>query len=631
MANVKESPPPSSERDSTLFNVGRWLMSPILPILKGLSKEELASEPEFSKNLPVAGVAPVFIILGALAVLTYVFGATQQDTDPHVQISRFRLFMGEDWVLWAGLGLIWLGALGFVVAFVGLRTAIRVRSRAAAQADTQKAGDPAFRDVERIRAARAALEERLFQRNLKDEFYLKAFEWRGISFFDDGGYRFAPRVNVLLGKNGYGKTLLFRTLIAVLQRDGDYSGLLFANAAKSSASPTFGLPRLRVEVTRNGDTEEIIRDATYFDDSSKTPVGKVALLAIPDSRFLNRVRRTVAGAASTSEPLAKSGARNYLTQEPFENVVQDLLTQLCLDYLEPGGITRRGGFERQIFRLVEEVVGQLTEDQEFRFAEIKRVGHSGFEIFVHTAGSKDVAIPIQAASQGTLSVVAIFGLIYSFLHSLRPDLSEDKVSTGAGIVLIDEIDAHLHPSWQQKILGMLTSTFPNVQFIVSAHSPAIVAGCDEGEVSVLRRMPDGGAFYVDTLPEDFLGTDAQDLYNRVFEIEDIDRLYLEYAAQGRQEQEERERKIERLENKKRTQQEEEILNRLWRESRLFDRAGQAREQRLKSARDETEIAMQDAELERLRDSLREKEREIERLKESARRQAGEGGNAARVS
>src|SRR5437879_13772092 len=46
----------------------------------------------------------------------------------------------------------------------------------------------------------------------------------------------------------------------------------------------------------------------------------------------------------------------------------------------------------------------------------------------------------------------------------------------------------LHPSWQQKILGMLTNKFPNVQFIVAAHSPVIVAGCDRSEVSVLRKI-----------------------------------------------------------------------------------------------------------------------------------------------
>jgi hypothetical protein len=398
---------------------------------------------------------------------------------------------------------------------------MQVRLRATSESDIKRAAAPTYRDVERIRSEHALLEERLYKRNLKDEFNLKAFECQGVSFFEDYVYRLAPRVNVLLGKNGFGKTLLFRSLIAMMQRDAEYSALLLTKEI-----PLKSQARLRVEVTRNGATEEIVRDITYFDDSGTQPVGKIPLLAIPDSRFLNRKRRTVAGAASMSEPLAAGGARSYLTQEPFENVVQDLLTQLCIDYFEPMGtpIPCMKGFDRQIFRLVEEVVSELTENQEFRFSQINRVGTSGFEILVRTSGSQDIPIPIQSASQGTLSVVAIFGLIYSFLHSIRPELSEEKIASGSGIVLIDEIDAHLHPSWQQKILEMLTRKFPNVQFIVSAHSPAIVAGCDKGEVSILRRRTESRKFFVDTLEEDFLGANASDLYERVFEIEDVDRL-----------------------------------------------------------------------------------------------------------
>jgi predicted ATP-binding protein involved in virulence len=505
--------------------------------------------------------------------------------------------------------------------------------------------DPTFRDVERIRSQRAQFEDQLFQRNLKNEFVLKAFHWQGVTIFEDGSYWFAPRINVLLGKNGYGKTILFRVLTAMMQRNGDSSGLLFNGAEKSASSAAAGVQaRLSVEVTRNGSQEEIVRDATYFIDepspttvrmgsytaAGKFPVGKIPLLAIPDSRFVNRTRRTVAGAVSASESLASSGARNFMTQEPYENVVQDFLTQLCIDYLEPISGSRMRGFDRYIFRLVEEVLNELTEDGGFRFAEIRRVGTSGFEILVYTAGSQDIPIPIQSASQGTLSVVAVFGLIYSFLHSLRPDLAEDAVPSVVGTVLIDEIDAHLHPSWQQKILGMLTGRFPNVQFIVCAHSPAIVAGCDQNEVSVLRKRPDTGRFYVETLPEDFLGANSQDLYRRVFEIEDVDRLYLEFTTKSFQAPEDREREIEQLEKSpQRSTQDEVRLEQLLRESRLVDRAEQARDQRLKLVRSQAQFTMLDAELARLKQKAKEQESEIEQLKSliAATPRKGEEGDA----
>ena len=45
---------------------------------------------------------------------------------------------------------------------------------------------------------------------------------------------------------------------------------------------------------------------------------------------------------------------------------------------------------------------------------------------------------------------------------------------GTGIVLIDEIDLHLHPQWQSEIAGALTRTFPNIQFIITTHSPHVI-------------------------------------------------------------------------------------------------------------------------------------------------------------
>jgi energy-coupling factor transporter ATP-binding protein EcfA2 len=66
--------------------------------------------------------------------------------------------------------------------------------------------------------------------------------------------------------------------------------------------------------------------------------------------------------------------------------------------------------------------------------------------------------------------------------------SEDgRVVNGAGTVLIDEIDAHLHPTWQRTVGGWFRRYFPNVQFIVTTHSPLICQACEGGSVFVLPR------------------------------------------------------------------------------------------------------------------------------------------------
>ena len=60
-----------------------------------------------------------------------------------------------------------------------------------------------------------------------------------------------------------------------------------------------------------------------------------------------------------------------------------------------------------------------------------------------------------------------------------------------GILIVDEIDVHLHPSWQRRIIPALTKNFPNLQIFCSTHSPLMLAGLGEGQVQLLNRDADG--------------------------------------------------------------------------------------------------------------------------------------------
>lgn len=58
------------------------------------------------------------------------------------------------------------------------------------------------------------------------------------------------------------------------------------------------------------------------------------------------------------------------------------------------------------------------------------------------------------------------------------------------VVLVDEIDLHLHPAWQRKLIGYLTERFPNTQFIATAHSPLIVQAASDANIALLKRVGD---------------------------------------------------------------------------------------------------------------------------------------------
>jgi predicted ATP-binding protein involved in virulence len=70
---------------------------------------------------------------------------------------------------------------------------------------------------------------------------------------------------------------------------------------------------------------------------------------------------------------------------------------------------------------------------------------------------------------------------------LNPHLGDSVVEKTPGVVLIDEIDLHLHPQWQMTILKMLTEVFPRVQFITTTHSPIVLSETKQDEAFELIR------------------------------------------------------------------------------------------------------------------------------------------------
>lgn len=83
---------------------------------------------------------------------------------------------------------------------------------------------------------------------------------------------------------------------------------------------------------------------------------------------------------------------------------------------------------------------------------------------------------VDQLSDGEKCTLALIGDLSRRL-ALANQNSENPLE-GSGIVLIDEIELHMHPSWQRKVLPILCKTFPNIQFIVTTHSPQVL-----GEVS----------------------------------------------------------------------------------------------------------------------------------------------------
>ena len=153
-----------------------------------------------------------------------------------------------------------------------------------------------------------------------------------------------------------------------------------------------------------------------------------------------------------------------------------------LDYL---AYLRRQPEMRQPIEMIAKVASDITEGFPVEYLGIAGEAGSRAPEF----RTPDGALPLSALSQGTQSIMqwlARFLFGYAQYYNYPDDLLERPA-----ILMVDEIDVHLHPSWQRRIIPALTNNFPNLQIFCSTHSPLMLAGLGEGQVQLLNRDADG--------------------------------------------------------------------------------------------------------------------------------------------
>lgn len=138
------------------------------------------------------------------------------------------------------------------------------------------------------------------------------------------------------------------------------------------------------------------------------------------------------------------------------------------------------------------------------------------ELWVKKEG---LPIRVNQLSSGEKQVFALIADLGMRLIIANPKSSEPL--KGCGIVLIDEIDLHLHPNWQQAIIGTLRNTFPNIQWVVTTHSPQIVSNIHKEHIRILRK----GQIVIPT--EQTIGLDINTILHQTFGAKERSETYQE--------------------------------------------------------------------------------------------------------
>ncbi|WP_036308746.1 AAA family ATPase, partial [Methyloglobulus morosus] len=123
-------------------------------------------------------------------------------------------------------------------------------------------------------------------------------------------------------------------------------------------------------------------------------------------------------------------------------------------------------------------------------------------------------LKVELLSDGIRGVLAMVGDIAYRCIKLNPHLGLNAAEESHGVVMIDEVDMHLHPAWQQTILGNLIKAFPKIQFIVTTHSPQVISTVPGHQIRILE-----GNHVLSVEEEGTQGAEASRILKEVFGVE----------------------------------------------------------------------------------------------------------------
>lgn len=156
---------------------------------------------------------------------------------------------------------------------------------------------------------------------------------------------------------------------------------------------------------------------------------------------------------------------------------------------------------------------------------------------------RDRRLALYRQSDGVKAIVGLVGDLAARAWLLNPQFGADAAQKTHGIVLIDEVDLHLHPTWQQGVVQSLREAFPKVQFILTTHSPQVLSTVDAECIRMLQQ--DGDEWFAEVPDEQTSGGESSYIMATVMGTSEIPKTevtrkmdeYIVLIAQGEWESE----------------------------------------------------------------------------------------------
>lgn len=155
----------------------------------------------------------------------------------------------------------------------------------------------------------------------------------------------------------------------------------------------------------------------------------------------------------------------------------DLINFIChIDYLRTSEMPAEKELGNIMYEKMKDVINQCLDNGQFKY-----VRRSDLTPIIEQNG---IELSFEKLSSGNLFLIEHLLLLMCKMYSISilNQLPPKQIFGIPGLLLIDEIETHLHPKWQKKILGIIRSLFPNLQIILTTHSPFVVASMDGARI-----------------------------------------------------------------------------------------------------------------------------------------------------
>ena len=379
---------------------------------------------------------------------------------------------------------------------------------------------------------------------------------RHFKCFEERTFQFHPQFNLVVGTNGTGKTSVLdglavaigSWLLGILGEDSRHirpSDVMLASPQKGE-----WVRRFPCEVEARG---EVQGQRLHWQRALKSPDGRTTTQAASAIKQLAALAdAAVRQGQSVELPLISYYGTGRLWQEPREKYqVTDPLQAAAREdqsrlmgytnsvdpRLSVGQLTRwiarqawiafQQGQPTPAWKAVQPALLSCMEEA----SDIYFDAVSG-EVVVRLAQGRQ---PFSNLSDGQRCMLALVGDIAQKAARLNPHLGAEVLRQTRGVVLIDELDLHLHPRWQRRVIEDLRRTFPLIQFICTTHSPFLIQALHSSEeLMMLEGQPSGelGQLGIEDIAHTIQGIDRPEVSQRYDQMRAAARQYLETLEQA---------------------------------------------------------------------------------------------------